>query len=268
MKTKFFLALTLIAFCATACKTDQPQDEPLQLDILGTWRSISNNGKQLTTNERTIISYISANKKTMSLARYIAEFDFFTWRNKAMGDYSFDGRNLIQDAADPGTSHICTAQAMSEQTMCVWYNMFVDKRGNQYPMQDVMVYERVPENLGYEELIIGLWEGVSQTGEQTYGDEKHRWEYKSMDRRGYYTYVYYDWDENAKQWVASKQAVSDYNVHGSWLATRWQPQGSADTFYEWWDIDSITDTEMRWSALREKGGKQYTATFTFKRIVE
>ena len=112
----------------------------------------------------------------------------------------------------------------------------------------------------YSEAIVGMWEGVEMTGDETYGDANHRIYYKED---GIYTY----YDKVGDSWVLSKNAGNEYNVDGDWLATRWQPTEGADYEYEWWDIDEIKDGTMKWSALREKGDKtRYTTTFTWKKI--
>lgn len=58
-------------------------------------------------------------------------------------------------------------------------------------------------------------------------------------------------------------------MDGNWLAARWRPEFGADFFYEWWDIESVTDTQMKWSALREKeDGTFFNTTFTWKKVKE
>ena len=271
LQVTFVLLFVSMSVSFTACRESKSDDPaPQSLDLIGTWRTVLFNGDSVTTNNRTIITYISSSKKIMSLSQYIPEFDEFTWRNKAMGSYSFDGVNLKQDAADPKTSTISTVTAMDANTMRVNYQSFIDKDSVVTPMDKAETYERVQENFGYEQSIIGLWEGVKHTGEETFGDEHHRWQYNDIDRAGYYTYVYYNFDEATQDWVAAQQYISDYNVHGNWLATRWQSDGDFKMEYEWWDIDYITDTTMQWSALRMKADSTGTfrATFTFRRVQE
>lgn len=112
----------------------------------------------------------------------------------------------------------------------------------------------------YSQDIIGMWEGVEMTGDETYGDANHRIEYKADG-----TYVYYDKDGD--DWKLSEDVDNEYNVDGDWLASRWRPKAGEDFEYEWWDIDEIKDGTMKWSALREKeDGTRYTTTFTWKKI--
>ena len=68
-------------------------------------------------------------------------------------------------------------------------------------------------------------------------------------------------------YLKSANEGNEYNVDGDWLATRWQPTEGADYEYEWWDIESIQGSTMKWSALREKtDGTRYTTTFTWIKI--
>jgi len=271
MNTKFLLSLLAVSLLFTACKSSDepssPTPQPQSPELIGTWRSLTSNGEEILTNDRVIYSYISSTKFTMSLSRYIPDFQEFTWRNKAMGDYTYDGLHLVQSAADPGTQHVCRAYYIDDQSMLLYYDSFVDKQGVATPLQDTVIYHRVPENLGYDQLILGTWEGVSHTGLETYGDHHHRWQYHDMDRSGVYSYTYFNYDSLAGQWIAATQSSSEYNIHGNWLATRWLPQGGKLS-YEWWDIDFINDTAMAWSALRYDTDRDttYRATFTFRRI--
>lgn len=269
MKHTYIYLLSAVALLATACEqshSDAPA--PKQLELIGTWRAEKSNGERISTNDRTILTYISSTKFTMSLSRYIPEFQEFTWRNKAMGDYAFDGMNLVQSAADPGTKYINRAYAIDDRTMVMYYDTFVNKKGLSTPMADTLIYSRVGENLGYEELILGTWEGVSHTGLETYGDHNHRWIYKDKDRSDRYEFVYLNYDTLNQQWVPNAQSSSEYNIHGSWLATRWLPQDSQQLNYEWWDIDDITDSTMTWSAWRITTDTSYLATFSFRKVVE
>lgn len=112
----------------------------------------------------------------------------------------------------------------------------------------------------YSNDIIGLWEGVEMTGDETYGNAEARIAYHADG-----TYTYYK-KENG-EWQPLEDVFDEWNVDGDWLATRWQNQGSDVMNYEWWDIDYIKDGKMKWSALREKeDGTRFKTTFTWKKV--
>ena len=99
------------------------------------------------------------------------------------------------------------------------------------------------------------------TGDETYGNADARIAYLADG-----TYRYYQKNAEGEWEVKAGQEVSEYNVDGDWLATRWQETGG-EMNYEWWDIDEIKDGQMKWSALREReDGTRFKTTFTWRKI--
>ena len=96
----------------------------------------------------------------------------------------------------------------------------------------------------YREAVLGLWECTELTGIETYNDANARLEFFADG-----TYKY--WRKNtAGEWEAvTTREFQDYFVDGTLLATRWKNQGE-DELREWWEIASIADGQMTWTALR------------------
>ena len=112
----------------------------------------------------------------------------------------------------------------------------------------------------YAEPILGTWEGhvTNSEGSEFDDGETHRWEYKADG-----TYVYYVKDGD--DWVPSANDLNEYFVDGILLATRWIDNDVENR--EWWEIASIKDGVMKWTALRQKeDGTTYTATFEMKKV--
>ena len=108
--------------------------------------------------------------------------------------------------------------------------------------------------------IIGMWEGVEMTGDETNGNADARIAYFADG-----TYIYYR--KLADVWFPRCDETSKYSIEGSKLTTQWKSKEAENYSSEWWDINAIKDGEMKWSALRErKDGSQYTATFTWKKV--
>ena len=100
------------------------------------------------------------------------------------------------------------------------------------------------------------------TSEQSeYDDgEPHRWEYKADG-----TYVYYSLVDG--QWTPSSQPMSAYFVDGTLLCCRWKMTDDSDELREWWEVESIKDGVMKWTALRQReDGSTYTATFQMTKV--
>ena len=61
--------------------------------------------------------------------------------------------------------------------------------------------------------------------------------------------------------------MAEYFVDGSLLCTRWKNVGSDIENRESWEIASIQNGKMEWTALRQKAdGTTYTATFSMTRV--
>ena len=120
-----------------------------------------------------------------------------------------------------------------------------------------MMYKRV--EYSFEQDILGVWEGESQSSQDTYGDGKpHRWEFKADG-----TYVYYVQDGNV--WVPGSNTLNEYFVDGDQLCMRWQDGGKE--YREWWTIALLEKNDMTWSAIRKSETSSYfNSTYKFKRI--
>ena len=111
---------------------------------------------------------------------------------------------------------------------------------------EVLLYEvydelwvRVTDD--FEQSVLGTWEAQVQDGntQQTW-----RWEFKADG-----TYVF-SLKNGETPWQVFEDEVSEYFVDGSLLCTRWQNTASSDENRDWWEIESIQDGKMKWTALR------------------
>lgn len=108
--------------------------------------------------------------------------------------------------------------------------------------------------------IIGMWEGVEVTGEETNSNAEARVAYFDDG-----TFIYYF--KVADLWFPRRDEASKYSIEGNKLTSRWKPEMAENYSSEWWNIDAIKGGVMKWSARRErKDGSQYTATFTWKKV--
>ena len=255
LKLAVFGIAAIAAFSSCSKNEDVPSQKDIETKIIGRWKQISKNGKEDLTNNRIIKTFYSNHTATESSSRY---FDgVYFWRNKAPFQYEVKGNELIESLEEPSMKVFSKITSIDEIKLCETVYKIIPS-GQELSLNDNLTAQKVTAD--YSEAIIGMWEGVEMTGDETYGDANHRIEYKADG-----TYTYYD--KVGDSWVPSKNAGNEYNVDGDWLATRWQPTEGADYEYEWWDIVEIKDGTMKWSALREKGdGTRYTTTFTWKKV--
>ncbi len=259
MKGVFKLAVYGIAAIAALSSCSKNEDVPSQKDIetkiIGKWNKITHNGDDAVTNERAIWTFAGNGTGTISIADYKEAEKTWIWDNKRPLQYSIQGNVLHRKVSD--AEHTIAISSINDNRMTIHVTKVI-YRGVDVKEDYVEEYSKVSAD--YSQAIIGLWEGVEMTGDETYGDANHRIEYKADG-----TYTYYDKD--GEDWKLSKDAGNEYNVDGNWLASRWKPTDGADYEYEWWDIVEIKDGTMKWSALRDKGnGTRFTTTFTWKKI--
>ena len=258
----FMLALTMCvaAVVTTSCKGNDPEvptQQEIETKIIGKWKSIQQNGKDNLTNERMTATFFDNGKEERSASRYFEGVGYL-WSNKNPYHYEIKGNSLTQKNLKDNMIHYAKVLSINNNSLNYLTEKIITEKGEEIFPNDNIFFQKVTAD--YSQDIIGMWEGVEMTGDETYGDANHRIEYKADG-----TYVYYDKDGD--DWKLSEDVDNEYNVDGDWLASRWRPQAGADYEYEWWDIVEIKDGTMKWSALREKEDKtRFTTTFTWKKV--
>ena len=268
MKAKYlfnvFLALVMLAATAgltTACTSNDdnpatpsgPSESVIKEKIVGKWKGVTQDGAELTTNVRTVLTFNADGTRTVSTSRFESNTNEYLFRNKQSGTYAIEGSQLKNylDTNDGYDVAIYNINVIDDSQLAMTMQNLNPGRKS--------VYKRVTAD--YSEDIIGLWEGVEMTGDETYGNAEARIAYLTDG-----TYRYYQKNSEGEWEVKAGQELSEYNVDGDWLATRWQEKGG-EMNYEWWDIDEIKDGQMKWSALREReDGTRFTTTFTWKKV--
>ena len=111
-----------------------------------------------------------------------------------------------------------------------------------FHIEDAVRYVKCAD---YSSAILGLWECTELTGIETYNDANARLEFFAD---GNYNY----WRKNAGgEWEAvTNREFQNYFVDGTLLATRRKNIGEEE-LREWWEIASIANGEMQWTALRQ-----------------
>ena len=267
MKKNVFYALLASVMLAatagltTACTSNDdnpatpsgPSESVIKEKIIGKWKGITQDGAELTTNGRTVLTFNADGKRTVSTSRFESNTNEYIWRNKQSGTYAIQGSQL-KNYLDTNYGY----------DVAIYNIDVIDDSQLAMTMQNLnpgrkSVYKRVTAD--YSEEIIGLWEATEMTGEQTYNDDNARLAFLTDG-----TYKYYRKSEAGEWQLVSTRDIDEYFVDGDFVATRWQEK-DGEMNYEWWDIDEIKDGQMKWSALREReDGTRFTTTFTWRRI--
>ena len=253
--------LAATAGLTTACTSNDdnpatpsgPSESVIKEKIIGKWKGITQDGAELTTNVRTVLTFNADGTRTVSTSRFESNTNEYLFRNKQSGTYAIEGSQLKNylDTNDGYDVAIYNIDVIDDSQLAMTMQNLNPGRKS--------VYKRVTAD--YSEDIIGLWEVTEMTGEETYNDDNARLAFLADG-----TYRYYRKDDTGDWQLVSTRDVEEYFVDGDWVATRWQETGG-EMNYEWWDIDEIKDGQMKWSALREReDGTRFTTTFTWKKV--
>ncbi|MBQ2674826.1 MAG: SUMF1/EgtB/PvdO family nonheme iron enzyme [Prevotella sp.] len=267
MRTKqfyhVFLASVMLAATAglmTSCATEDnpgkpngPSESVIKENIIGKWKGITQDGSELTTNDRTVLTFNADGTRTVSKSYYDTDTESYILRNKQTGTYTIEGSQLKSylDEADLYDVVTYNIDAIGSNEMAMTMENF--RPGRKFD------YNRVTTDYAAE--IVGVWEGVEMTGDETYGNAEARIVYEANGK------FYYFSKNDEGQWAINfKESDRKYIVDGDWLATSWKDE-NGNTNFECWDIDEIKGDVMKWSALREReDGTRFKTTFTWRKI--
>lgn len=260
---KVFLMLAVAAIVLCGCNKDK---DKLSDKLIGKWMQAEIDGRSALTNEKTVITFISDTKAILSSSRVDYTQTEYKWNNYLECDVQIDDNVVtVTGKFNDFKSIVCKymVNSITDKEMSCHLKVSILTNGNafNYPEEDVIL-KRV--TVDYKNDIIGTWEGriSSQEGSEFDDGELHRWEYKTDG-----TYIYYRQTEEG-QWVNDVNAFAEYFVDGNLLCTRWMNNGDGQLENrEWWEIASIQNGVMSWTALREReDGSTYTATFSMTKV--
>jgi len=252
--------LAATAGLTTACTSNDddptpsgPSESVIKEKIVGKWKGITQDGSELTTNDRTVLTFNADGTRTVSKSYYDTDTESYILRNKQTGTYTIEGSllNSYLDEADLYDVVTYNIDAIGSNEMAMTMENF--RPGRKFD------YNRVTTDYAAE--IVGVWEGVEMTGDETYGNAEARIVYEANGK------FYYFSKNDEGQWAINfKESDRKYIVDGDWLATSWKDE-NGNTNFECWDIDEIKGDVMKWSALREReDGTRFKTTFTWRKI--
>ena len=271
-KRMFQWMLAAILMCGASVFTScSSEDNPVTPDlnvaekIQGKWIATEVNGKPVLTDSKQVLTYESPSKVLYSLSIY-AISDLNVWVDHCVGTLKLEGNTLSQSVelgdANILLNHQMTVVSIDANEMQLITNGETYVDGKLHRVTTDLKERKVRVTHDYSADIIGTWEGRLTSAEDVHSDGSlHRWEYRADG-----TYVYYRQDENG-HWVDDVNTMAEYFVDGPLLCTRWKNVGSDIENRESWEIASIQNGKMEWTALRQKAdGTTYTATFSMTRV--
>ena len=277
MKKYFNLMLAAIIICGasvfTSCTVSDNPASPAEPDlgvaekIIGKWMLADINGQPALTNEKAVITFVSATKCYFSASLNIRPELGTLWSDQIEGDVTISG-NKMTLTSNPmeGTTIVeeYTITSINDNEFTANWHVKIIVNGNTLDeVDDVARFSKVKAD--YSADILGMWEGHSTGAEGSEFDdgENHRWEYMTDGTFNYFRKV-------DGQWQISDDDYADYFVAGNLLCTRWKNAGAGNEEHrEWWEIESIENGVMKWKALRQKeDGTTFTSTFEMKKVTE
>ncbi len=233
--------------------------------IQGKWMMAEVNGQPVVTNSKQVLTYESATKFNYSLS-ISAISDLNVWVNHCEGRFYVNGTILAQSVQllDDNIKFLQQLNIISitdDEIQLITNNeTFVD--GKSYRITKDLMERKVRVTHDYSDEIIGTWEGRLTSQQDAYSDDQlHRWEYKTDG-----TFVYYRQNDKG-EWVADVNTMAEYFVDGTLLCSRWKNVGDDTEKRESWEIESIENGKMNWTALRQNDdGSTYTANFSMTRV--
>lgn len=242
-------------------KISVPTQAEIEKAIIGKWMSAEKNGEPFLTDDKGVYTFLSTTSAYMSasvkgkpglgdLWHDFTELDVNIKDNVIMLTHKLDEHKTMAikmtvTSIDDEKMHADVYAALTVDGTVVG------------TVKDHILYEKVKVN--YRTPILGLWEGRRITGGTT---EYHRWEY--LEDGNYYFYL----KKGEGQWVRMEDEISEYFVDGRLLCTRWKNAGEGtQENREWWEIRSIENDAMIWTALRQNElGEQYVESFTMNKV--
>jgi hypothetical protein len=241
----------------TMYKVQVPTADEIREKIRSTkWMIEKINGLQALTNEKAVFTFFSKTQATIS-----ASFDEVVagekdWVRQRDFEYVVEGNKITFTHKDSETSYIVDEMIVgyidSENIHGLFKRtVYEDGRELPYPTctLELKKQEKMPR---YSSYILGCWLGRVTSAYSQYDDGKqHLWEFDPS------TYAYYV--EVDGKWVLSDDTLNEYFIDGSLLLMRWIENDIE--YREWWEILSMDEDSMIWTALREdEYGDRYTAT--------
>jgi len=260
---KKILALMLLATVVFAgCKKEEERIA-IGDNIIGKWMKADANGQPAPTNEKVVLTFLSTTEATQSGALNEQLNDDALWADGNRFNIDINGQTITA-TIHRDEHHTATltldVKSINDNEFTADVNVVLERDGSVvFTKEETQRFVKVTDN--YTQAVRGIWEGHVTSEQSEYDDNlEHRWQYNSDG-----TYVYYNQDGDS--WIPNPtNTLNEYFVDGNLLCMRWVNSGTE--YREWWEIASIENNVMSWTALRERAdGTTYTASFSMVKII-
>ena len=259
------ISVALLALTACTSNDDNPATSDLGVKekIMGKWMKSEQNGQPLPTDGKMVYTFVSPTKAYMS-ASIDASADVGThWVSRLEAEMSISGNKVSMTSySEEGATMVVdyVVTAIDDASFTANHKVTITLGGAVvYVVEDVLRFVRV--TVDYAPAILGTWECQEITGGETYNDPNARLEFQADG-----TYNFYRKDEGGQWQPVTTREFQNYFVDGYLVNTRWKDAGAAEQ-REWWEIASLADGQMEWTALRKRpDGTTFVQGTKWKRI--
>ena len=245
-------------------KISFPTQAEVEAAIRGKWMNVEVDGVASLTDEKSVTTILTLDRGAISASVYGMPGMETVWSQLEEVDVEISD-NLVTLINHPDEKSVFTAElfitSINAQEMQAIVTLTLTENGKVVGSgTSNVLYEKVTERFG--KAIVGVWEGRMTEGKSAYDDgEYHRWEYLEDGTFNFYRKV-----GDTGSWEKVADEFAEYFVDGRLLCTRWQNVG-AEECREWWEIRSIENDTMIWTALREdEVGNRYVASFAMTKL--
>ena len=237
-------------------KVGVPTQTEVEEAITGKWMTKELNGKPFLTDDKFVYTFLNTTSAYMS-----ASITEEVWHDQSSLDAKIKDNVITLSKQDEHKSMTIEMTVTSINAN----EMHADVKGTitvdgvvTHTINDHFLYEKVKEH--YRIPIRGMWEGRRTSGGTS--TEYYRWEYLEDGTFNFYRKVGDD------QWIKVQDEFANYFVDGRLLCTRWKNVGEGtQENREWWEIRSIENDTMIWTALRQNElGDRYVESFVMTKV--
>ena len=246
---KLFMVLAATLICGACVFTSCKKDNNLKLEekIIGKWMPAEIDGSPVVTDKKSIYTFVSTTKAYMSVSTNPQQGGVTVWNDQKELDVAINGNTMtLTNHSDEHTTMVeeFNVTAIDGSEFSAKHKLTVTVDGT-VVLHNEGVIRFVKQTADYTAAILGLWECQELTGIETYNDANARLEFFADGN-----YNYWRKNDNGEWEAVTDREFQNYFVDGTLLATRWKNIGEPE-LREWWEIASLANGEMQWTALRQ-----------------
>lgn len=253
--------MLLAAIVFAGC--DQNNVSNLSEKIIGKWMPVDLGGQAVLTDDQSVYTFVSSTKAYMSTSVVHNQGDEDSWGEPIEMDVVIKGSKMTLTyylGKNIKAVEVFKFTSIDDNLFTADHKITLTENGEVVLSNEGEIrFSKVTDEFGQE--LLGTWECQEITGSQTHNDDNARLEFFPDGSYNYYR------KSAAGEWeLVTDRVLNEFFVDGKFLATRWESAGQPME-YEYWEIESIDDNGMKWSALRQlPDGLRYRQGVKWKKV--